>query len=62
MTDIRTSIFIDKKVADRIKKSAETAKPKRGWTIQMVLLAEEALDRREVDRRNGVRAGGASDN
>lgn len=42
---VRTSIFIDKALVDRLK--AQGDKNRRGWTVELVVLAEEALARRE---------------
>lgn len=42
---VRTSIFIDAALVERLK--AEGEKNRRGWTVELVVLAEEALARRE---------------
>lgn len=49
MAKVRTSIILDDATVERIKKSAEGKKPARGWTVELVLLAEERLD--EQDRK-----------
>lgn len=43
--EIKTSVKVDSALAERIKQSGQS--DKRPWTIQLVALAKEALDRRE---------------
>lgn len=50
MAENRTSVAINPALKRRIKKLADAARPKMGWTVQLVLLAEEALDTREAQK------------
>ncbi len=43
--EIKTSVKVDGDLVARIKLSGE--RDKRPWTVQLVALAKEALDRRE---------------
>lgn len=43
--EIKTSVKVDGDLVERIKASGQ--RDKRPWTIQLVALAKEALDRRE---------------
>lgn len=53
MTENRTSVLVSSATRRRVKREDAAQKPKPiGWTNQLVLLAEEALDRRE-QIRNG---------
>jgi hypothetical protein len=44
--EVRTSIIMSAQEAERIKASAK--EDKRGWTNQLVVLANEALDARDA--------------
>lgn len=50
MAKVLTSVNVDTKLKRRIQKVDKAQKPRPiGWTNQLVLLAEEALDRRDAE-------------